>query len=320
MDIEPARSPQALNEIVTKARQVDELAAEVASASREQTQGITQINTAVGQMDKVTQSNAASAEESAAAAEELNAQAECMKQVVGKLMQLIGQQPEPPGKPVSTNMVRSHSETSWEPAGDNAAPQPSVDVGRGIITWDEARMATGVASVDEQHQELIRLINELHSACVAGTVTENLMQQLEFLGRYATNHFANEETIMEQHRCPAAGKNLAAHAKFLRDYEKLVADAQAGGASSRLALQLKQMLADWLASHICRVDTQLRECQPEPYHTSITKAQVRQRDLPMPADGSFYCTPIFFRNGSSERGRPRNFSIETLMSRESPTA
>jgi len=50
---------ETLNEIVTKARQVDELAAEVASASREQTQGITQINAAVGQMDKVTQSNAA---------------------------------------------------------------------------------------------------------------------------------------------------------------------------------------------------------------------------------------------------------------------
>ncbi len=79
-----------LNEIVTKARQVDELVAEVAGASREQTQGITQINTAVGQMDKVTQSNAANAEESAAAAEELNAQATTMKESVMELMQLVG--------------------------------------------------------------------------------------------------------------------------------------------------------------------------------------------------------------------------------------
>jgi methyl-accepting chemotaxis protein len=81
---------ETLNEIVTKARQVDELAAEVANASHEQTQGITQINTAVGQMDKVTQSNAASAEESAAAAQELNAQAETMKQSVAELLQLVG--------------------------------------------------------------------------------------------------------------------------------------------------------------------------------------------------------------------------------------
>jgi methyl-accepting chemotaxis protein len=81
---------ETLNEIVVKARQVDELAAEVANASREQTQGITQINTAVGQMDKVTQSNAANAEESAAAAQELNAQAEIMKQTVAELLNLIG--------------------------------------------------------------------------------------------------------------------------------------------------------------------------------------------------------------------------------------
>jgi methyl-accepting chemotaxis protein len=80
---------QTLNEIVTKARQVDELAAEVAGASGEQTQGITQINVAVGQMDKVTQSNAASAEESAAAAEELTAQAYAMKDSVRELLALI---------------------------------------------------------------------------------------------------------------------------------------------------------------------------------------------------------------------------------------
>jgi methyl-accepting chemotaxis protein len=80
----------ALNEIVTKVRQVDELVTEVAGASREQTDGIAQINMAVGQMDKVTQSNAATAEESAAAAEELNAQAEVMKQSVANLLQLVG--------------------------------------------------------------------------------------------------------------------------------------------------------------------------------------------------------------------------------------
>jgi methyl-accepting chemotaxis protein len=80
---------ETLNEIATKARQVDELVAEVAGASREQTQGITQINTAVGQMDKVTQSNAANAEESAAAAEELNAQAISMKESVAELLQLV---------------------------------------------------------------------------------------------------------------------------------------------------------------------------------------------------------------------------------------
>ena len=80
----------ALNEIVAKARQVNELAAEVAGASKEQSQGISQINSAVGQMDKVIQSNAASAEEDAAASQQLNSQAVTMKESVRELLKLVG--------------------------------------------------------------------------------------------------------------------------------------------------------------------------------------------------------------------------------------
>ena len=99
---------QTLNEIVTNARQVDELAAEVAGASHEQTQGITQINQAVGQMDAVTQSNAASAEESAAAAEELNAQAETMKRSVAELLELVGGK----GRMPAQEMTKKNSHTT----------------------------------------------------------------------------------------------------------------------------------------------------------------------------------------------------------------
>jgi len=84
-----ARVSVSLDEIVSKARQVDELAGEVAAASQEQSQGIAQVNTAVAQMDKVVQSNAASAEESAGAAEELNAQAQSLKDSVARLVALV---------------------------------------------------------------------------------------------------------------------------------------------------------------------------------------------------------------------------------------
>jgi methyl-accepting chemotaxis protein len=262
-----------LNEIVAKAREMDELAAEVAGASREQTQGIAQVNLAVGQMDKVTQGNAASAEESAAAAQELNAQAEVMKQVVGELLQLVGG-------------TQATAHFSGQPQANAPAANPIQSRSRsGIIHWDEARMSAGVESIDAQHQELIRLINELHAACMQGTATENLMQQLKFLGQYATTHFAHEENTMEQYHCPVAGKNKAAHAKFLADYQQLVAQAQAGGSTSRLAIQLKQMLADWLTGHICKIDTNLRGCQPAPpFKNSITKAQARHAEIPLDGD------------------------------------
>jgi methyl-accepting chemotaxis protein len=79
---------EALNEIVKEIRQMGELVAEVAGASREQTEGISQINTAMGQMDRVTQGNAAAAEECAAAAQELNSQSETMKLSVAALWKL----------------------------------------------------------------------------------------------------------------------------------------------------------------------------------------------------------------------------------------
>ncbi len=83
------RVATALHNIVGKARQVDELAAEVATASQEQTRSIDQLNQAVGQMDKVTQSTAANAEESAGAAEELTAQAASLQEAVQELLALV---------------------------------------------------------------------------------------------------------------------------------------------------------------------------------------------------------------------------------------
>lgn len=69
---------------------VTTLVDEVASASREQSQGIEQINQAVRQMDSATQGNAASAEEAASAAEELNAQAVMLHEAIADLARLVG--------------------------------------------------------------------------------------------------------------------------------------------------------------------------------------------------------------------------------------
>ncbi|HWA26387.1 MAG TPA: methyl-accepting chemotaxis protein [Lacunisphaera sp.] len=81
-----------LGEIVDKARKVDGLIGEIAQASQEQSHGVDQVLTAVTQMDRVTQTNAAAAEEGAAASEELNAQAHMMDRAVIHLEQLLGSQ------------------------------------------------------------------------------------------------------------------------------------------------------------------------------------------------------------------------------------
>jgi methyl-accepting chemotaxis protein len=84
-----AQVAKVLDEIVSGIGKTTELVGEIAAASAEQSQGVEQINTAISQMDKVTQQNAANAEESASASEELSAQAETMNNIVGQLVELV---------------------------------------------------------------------------------------------------------------------------------------------------------------------------------------------------------------------------------------
>ncbi|MBT8356879.1 MAG: methyl-accepting chemotaxis protein, partial [Deltaproteobacteria bacterium] len=80
----------AFAEVASGSAKVAALIGEIAAASNEQAQGIEQVNVAVTEMDKVTQSNAAGAEESASASEEMNAQAEEMKGMVNELVVMVG--------------------------------------------------------------------------------------------------------------------------------------------------------------------------------------------------------------------------------------
>jgi methyl-accepting chemotaxis protein len=66
------------------------LVSEIAAASKEQAQGIDQVNTGVAEMDKVVQQNAANAEESASAAEELSSQAQELNAMVAELQGIVG--------------------------------------------------------------------------------------------------------------------------------------------------------------------------------------------------------------------------------------
>ena len=71
-----------MDEIVVSVRRVSDIMGEISSASADQSHGIDQINEAMGQMDQVTQSNAALVEESAAAAQSLERQAQTLVHTV----------------------------------------------------------------------------------------------------------------------------------------------------------------------------------------------------------------------------------------------
>jgi methyl-accepting chemotaxis protein len=77
------RSGETLQGIVGSVKRVTDIVSEIAAASGEQSTGIEQVNTAMTQMDQVTQSNSAQTEELSATAESLSEQA-------GQLLELVG--------------------------------------------------------------------------------------------------------------------------------------------------------------------------------------------------------------------------------------
>lgn len=109
------RVAKAFSEIVSRTRQVDDLAAQVASASAEQSSSIEQLGIAVSQMNQVTQNSAANAEENAAAAEELRAQAASLNLIIGELSELAGIRP-----------VTAPEARPYAPQTRSAAAQPTT--------------------------------------------------------------------------------------------------------------------------------------------------------------------------------------------------
>ena len=74
--------PQTFLPADTEPVRVNDIMAEIAAASVEQASGIEEVNTAVGQMDEMTQQNAALVEQAAAAAESLRSQTEGLQRQV----------------------------------------------------------------------------------------------------------------------------------------------------------------------------------------------------------------------------------------------
>jgi hypothetical protein len=113
---------QVFTGIVTQIKSLDEVIAEIAAASKEQKPGRqSEVNMAVNQMDKVTQSNAAAAEENAASAQEMNAQARNLQTVIGQLEQIVvggptALKPERPTRSRTSPRITGGSKTKAQPA------------------------------------------------------------------------------------------------------------------------------------------------------------------------------------------------------------
>jgi len=128
------------------------LVSEISQASKEQSNGIEQVNIAINEMDKVVQRNAANAEESASTSEEMNAQAQQLKGHVNALVLVVT------GKNVQTNRhVNNSHQESYDLQESSVAVEDYVDPLDGPMHMASAHQATNKNSKKRQvHQQEVR--------------------------------------------------------------------------------------------------------------------------------------------------------------------
>jgi methyl-accepting chemotaxis protein len=133
-------SGERLRNLVQAIRKTAELVQEVATASREQSAGVAQVNHAMNQVGQVTQRNASAAEELSSTAEEMASQADSLQQLMGLFR--INPSQETPRAP-RPSRTRSH-------VSGGRQPDKSKILGRPGLGEQKANGAVGSSPGDDQ--------------------------------------------------------------------------------------------------------------------------------------------------------------------------
>jgi methyl-accepting chemotaxis protein len=125
-----------MNEIVASITRVTDIMGEITSASVEQSAGIEQVNTAIVQMDQVTQQNAALVEQAAAAAESMQDQAAKLSEVVSVFKLLATANPVARPAPARRAAAAAPKAVA-KPAPRGVAPSARPALKKPVIAGDE---------------------------------------------------------------------------------------------------------------------------------------------------------------------------------------
>lgn len=124
------------------------------------------------------------------------------------------------------------------------------------LQW-KAAMATGIAAVDAEHQQLLEIFNRTARAQARGATREDVNAILSSLARYTRHHFRVEARLMRQWEVDSRHRamHLRAHETF-RGFLRQ-ASAAVDNHAAEVALDLLAFLAQWLLHHIMEVDQRM---------------------------------------------------------------
>lgn len=129
----------------------------------------------------------------------------------------------------------------------------SVLVKDGWIKWDK-QFQTGYKRIDDQHKELVNIINDLYNVGMVEDINNNDKVKVSFHSivkrtiDYATYHFSYEEKIMSAINYSLAKDHIAKHRSFSL---KIVDDVSRYENGDNLAIEdFLEFLKNWLLNHI----------------------------------------------------------------------
>jgi hemerythrin-like metal-binding protein len=92
-----------------------------------------------------------------------------------------------------------------------------------LIEWRK-EFEVGIPDVDHEHQELIKLINDLHDAVLGENATISVMDFLGEIYSHVSAHFALEEKIMRTHKYDEYKDHKADHERLLDELRDIMDD------------------------------------------------------------------------------------------------
>jgi hemerythrin len=120
-----------------------------------------------------------------------------------------------------------------------------------LIAWS-GKYSVGVKNLDDQHKEVINLLNELHAAMLKGQAQSVADALLPRIQRLAHEHFSTEERLMESTKYSGLVEQRAEHGPLLARIDEYVARHKRG--DSAMYLELLTFMRDWLTHHMQNVD------------------------------------------------------------------
>jgi len=126
-----------------------------------------------------------------------------------------------------------------------------------MYKWEE-KYSVGIQSIDNQHKELFKLLNNLLNAMKQGQASNVTTQIVLELEKYAIIHFQKEEYFFQRFNYSGTAAHINEHQIFIKKVTDLKADLKSGKIA--LTFELLNFLKDWIEHHILEVDKGYSEC------------------------------------------------------------